>query len=176
MMSEYKGYKIRIENDQDVESPREWDNLGMMVCFHRRYQLGDKKHGYTDPEHLMNELERVGDYIALPLYLYDHGDITMSTKPYACPWDSGQVGMIFVSDMRARQQLGEGYDRKKVEEILRQEVETYDQYLRGDVYWYSIEGPDGEVLDSCGGFFGQEYLETEIKAIIDAEVQRCQSV
>ncbi|MHC4619185.1 MAG: hypothetical protein ACYTEQ_15685 [Planctomycetota bacterium] len=33
--------KVRIEQDPDAESPREWDNLGIMVCFHGRYTLGD---------------------------------------------------------------------------------------------------------------------------------------
>jgi hypothetical protein len=38
---EYKGYKIKIVFDEDIWSPRDWDNLGTMVCWHRRYKLGD---------------------------------------------------------------------------------------------------------------------------------------
>ncbi len=38
---DYKGYQIRIENDKDAESPRTFDNLGVMVCEHSRYNLGD---------------------------------------------------------------------------------------------------------------------------------------
>ena len=30
-------YLIKIEQDENAESPREWDNLGKMVCF--RYLL-----------------------------------------------------------------------------------------------------------------------------------------
>lgn len=36
-----KNYAIEIHYDQDAESPREWDNLGTMVCFRRCYTLGD---------------------------------------------------------------------------------------------------------------------------------------
>ena len=39
---EYKGYTIEVEQDLDPESPREWDCMGTMVCFHKRYDLGDK--------------------------------------------------------------------------------------------------------------------------------------
>jgi hypothetical protein len=38
-------YEIQIIPDSDPESPREWDNLGTMICQHRRYNLGDK-HNY----------------------------------------------------------------------------------------------------------------------------------
>ena len=35
-------YKIEVIQDSEPESPREWDNLGNMICFHRNYNLGDK--------------------------------------------------------------------------------------------------------------------------------------
>ncbi len=41
-------YLIEILNDEDPENPREWDNLGTMVCFHRHYNLGDK-HNFDNP-------------------------------------------------------------------------------------------------------------------------------
>lgn len=45
----YKGFTIKIFPDHYPESPREWDNLGTMICWHRRYNLGDK-HKYESPE------------------------------------------------------------------------------------------------------------------------------
>jgi len=36
-----KKLKLEIEQDSSPESPRTWDNLGTMVCFHKRYDLGD---------------------------------------------------------------------------------------------------------------------------------------
>ncbi len=35
-------YELEILQDESPESPREWENLGTMICFHRRYNLGDK--------------------------------------------------------------------------------------------------------------------------------------
>lgn len=33
---------LRIQRDECSEGPREWDNITIMACWHRRYKLGDK--------------------------------------------------------------------------------------------------------------------------------------
>lgn len=137
--------KLSIVYDNTIcENPREWHNLGTMVCWYRRYGLGDE-HNYDSPtefyvdlvkklyknsKKVINVLIKEGmvkikdfdkdeqediDYlvenlskdnleylisisdelIILPLYLYDHGGITIKTNPFSCPWDSGQVGWIY---------------------------------------------------------------------------------
>lgn len=35
--------RVKIEDDNTPESPRDWDNLGTMVCWHRNYNLGDEQ-------------------------------------------------------------------------------------------------------------------------------------
>ncbi len=178
-------HKLIVRYDEYAESPREWYNLGKMVCFHGRYTLGDE-HNYNSPEvffldllensqdelladdgftsrlyyfwkqeivdngdladglaiqflgimedetypklgdefpaarfgrmiaeadsawideflndaeegELQDILDSLDKYIILPLFLYDHSGITMSTGPFSCPWDSGQVGWIYAS-------------------------------------------------------------------------------
>ena len=44
-----KDLVLSIIQDVDAEDPRNWDNLGTMICFHRRYSLGDK-HDYSCSE------------------------------------------------------------------------------------------------------------------------------
>lgn len=46
---------IRMEQDEDAESPREWDNIGKMICWHSRYNLGDK-HSYSEPRGFLEDL------------------------------------------------------------------------------------------------------------------------
>ena len=47
----YKGYTIRIEQDKHPVHPRrDCDPYGTMVCFHRRYDLGDK-HDYRHEDY-----------------------------------------------------------------------------------------------------------------------------
>ncbi len=59
--------------------------------------------------------------------------------------------------------------RERAEEIIDGEVNVYDQYLRGDVYCYTLyeeqpaeegEEPDWEEIDSCCGFYGDDVLES----------------
>lgn len=166
---------IRIELDEHPESPREWDNLGRMVCMHRRYVLGDE-HDYREEqfsgwEELREELERKeGAVVILPLFLYDHSGITMNTTGFSCPWDSGQVGFIYAR----KEDILKWFNRKRLSkalleraaEILVNEVNTYDQYLTGDVWGYIIEGDDGEHIDSCWGFFGRDYCEQEAQEAV----------
>ena len=157
---EYKGYTIEIENDECSESPRDWDNLGTMVCFHGRYRLGDK-HDFRGPEDFLEYL-KTEKCLVLPLYLYDHSDISISTGSFVgraqhAEWDSGQVGWIYVTYGKIREECGRKYITRRllgyVTKYLVQEIGTYDQYLRGDVYGYSIK----DIGDSCWGFYGYDH-------------------
>ena len=55
------GVKVHIhrdDHDTDFANPRANDNLGVMVCFHRRYNLGDK-HDFKEPEDFVRSLARM---------------------------------------------------------------------------------------------------------------------
>lgn len=179
----YKGYTIQIEQDTDSLNPREdFDNLGSMVCFHRKYTLGDKKE-FSSPESFKEWLKaNEKDLVLLPLYLLDHSGITISTDSErfrACDpqgWDWGRVGVIYVSKEKIRKEysLKRNVTKARIEQVknlLRSEVKTYDDYLTGNVYGYTIKAPDGEDLDdACWGFFGDPKdsgLIEEAKAAID---------
>lgn len=168
---DYKNYNIRIEQDTDPMSPRDWDNLGTMFFLHVRYALGDK-HKLSASK--IQEIASDPDYIVLPVYIYDHSGITISTYPFSCPWDSGQLGIIAVSKEKVRKEYSWKVITKsrikKIETYLRNEVATYDQYLRGDVYGFIIE-KDGEQIDSCWGFYGHEYCLDEAKSIVDHTIK-----
>jgi hypothetical protein len=142
-------YVFNIIRDPEPRNPREeCVNFGTMACWHRRYRLGDEQ-----PEEY---LRGISDAIVLPIYLYDHSDIAISTAPFSCPWDSGQVGFISVSKAKVREEFGvkriTAKVREKAEEILRGEVKDYDKYLRGEVWAFEIkELPElPELLDRLG--------------------------
>ena len=161
-----KKFELEVVQDTDPESPRTWDNLGTMICFHKRYELGDKTDYRTEDYDSWEELKEgiiknEGEVVILPLYLYDHSGITISTSPFGCNWDSGRIGFIFVSKYKIKK---EGIDETKVEEYLKGEVETYDQYLTGEVYRYSIYEIETcslghehkNLVEGCGSFYGSE--------------------
>lgn len=176
---EYKGYTIKVYPDDNPIDPRENDNLGTMVCFHRRYNLGDKHNldsgdfnGWQEIyNYIKNELQ---GYIILPLYLYDHSGISMSTNrsyPYNDQWDAGQVGFIYIS----KADICREYSVKRISPQLKDrvtdyligEVKAYDNYIRGNVYGYVIEDQEGNNFDSCWGYDDYDYMIKECQDIID---------
>lgn len=212
------GRKLRlvIEQEQSPEDPRSWDNLGTMLCYNRYYQLGDcntnretelqlaeicRKYGKSDEEiDEMTFAEEVqfilnqDNVCGLPLWLYDHSSISISTG-LVCPWDSSFVGLIFVEkDFYLAQMClkdEEGW-KEKAKETLKGEVETYSDFLEGNVYMWTLYEPvvvirqsmdgkelsrkideEGEMVDSMGGFYDptlkdiEEYFGFEI-----AEIER----
>lgn len=158
---------VEISQDDDAMNPRtDFDNFGTMVCWHRRYELGDDQPS-SSPSDYENSLPK--DVIKLPLYLYDHSGITMKTTPFSCPWDSGQVGFIFVTLENVRKEFGvkrvSKNIRTKCEDILRSEVATYDSYISGDVWIVAEKAASGIVLYACGGFYGYDSAKEEAERI-----------
>ena len=166
-----RGY---IVLDVDPANPRtEWDNAGHMVCWHNRSVLGDV-HKFSDNDDFWETAnEWSGDdriAVILNVYAYEHGGITVSTSPFTCLWDSGQVGYIYLTRGDILKEWGykrlNAARRAKLYEYLKAEVETYNQYLTGDVYGYVIVGGSSDG-DSCWGFYGIDYIKEEVKAILE---------
>ena len=158
------GLTLIVSADPDPVNPRaEFEQLGTLVCWHRRYALSDK-HYWESPEGFETAMQ-TRPHIRLPVFMYDHSGITIATTPFSCPWDSGQIGWIFVEWTKLRAAFPKLRRRADLEaegqRVLRAEIAEYDQFLTGDVWCVRIETPDGDVRDSCCGFFGSEYAIEE---------------
>ena len=171
-----QGLKAYIYQDMDPVNPRiDYDNLGTIVCWHRRYSLtdlnlpdfveGPEKY---DPTEWAEEFLKADDIISLPIYMYDHSGITINTTGFSCRWDSGQVGWIFVSRAKAQKEWGAEITDEDIKFSLNQEIETYDQYLKGDIYGVVVEqdAPCKECghneptrLDEVWGVYGYDEIE-----------------
>ena len=170
---QYKGHTIELQQDDDAESPREWDNVGEILYTSSRYNLGDRR---TTREEI-EEIVKRDDVIWLPVYAYIHSGTRLNTTSFHCPWDSGQCGIIWCTKERAVKECGKTRCTKKViaqvEKYMAGEVETLDQFFNGEVVGYVVEGP--LCNDSCGGFFPDageyskryDYAISEAKANID---------
>jgi len=178
------GLTARIELDPEPQNPRDADNLGTMICLHRRYSLGDE-HDYRSEDHggwADLEAHILRDHpgaVVLPIYMMDHSGLSMSTTDHwfrqwdSAGWDWGQVGHIYAPAETIRHEYGVNRRvsrklRAQVEDVLRAEVEEYDLYLRGEAYAFTVQTADGEVLDSCGGFLGLQHAIVEARASAEA--------
>lgn len=170
------GLTIKIYRDDDPLNPRtEWDNLGTMACFHRRYNLGDK-HEFSNDDELVEFLKtNAKKIIALPLYLYDHSGLSISTGSFNDPWDSGQVGYIYVTYETIKKEYGKVTKKTKTQalSVLEGEVKIYSAYLEGSVYGYVIEDTAGNNLDSVWGYIETDCIEKsyvlqDARSIVDS--------
>ncbi len=177
---EYRGFNINVEQDENAESPREWDNMGKMVCLHNRYNLGDK-HDFKDGDEVMAYIKKV-KAVWLPLYLYDHSGLTMNTTGFQCPWDSGQVGVIYMTPEEIEKEYPKAKHPDQIDkakDYMKNEVRTYDDYLTGSVYGYTIEPKETnkgiECDDACWGYYGddgEKYMIETAKESIDYAIKQ----
>lgn len=182
MKEEYKGYTIDIVQHEDAESPREWDNLGHMIYSHRNYALGDEEIDTDDFDNweaihnwLMKERKAV---LVLPLRIYDHSGISMSTTteyPYNDRWDSSMVGFIYTTKEDIQRFLTVKQLTKPIlkqaQSLLVGEVKTYSQFLSGEVYGYTIQDEYKEDLSSCWGFYGYKACIKEAREQVDYYIE-----
>lgn len=157
-----KELTLKIEVDQycDIESPIECQEDFIFLSNHRDYKsinthyeidsfINDET-GELDFEDIKNTLGNVEIY---PVFAYIHSGIALSlgrSYPFDCQFDSGLFGLFicpkdFFKDFKAVSSF----------------IESYGQWLNGEVYYYYIEDSEGEVIDSCGGFIGYEHCEQE---------------
>lgn len=177
--------KVEFYRDECLDSPREWDNLGKMVCFHNRYGLPNetnyKEDDFKSWVELRTKICSDNDIeIILPIYMYDHSGITIKTTPFSCHWDSGQIGYIYVTKNEILKNFGKKTMTKallkKAEEILKNEINIYDKYLTGDVYGFAIiktticeccKAKSYETIERIGGFYDYEEMKKEALAYLN---------
>lgn len=187
-----------VPDDNPMNPVEKFDMLGKQVYWHRRMNLGHcwketnkyspqewlenqlpdftfedwaNTHPHTGQEyfaHLMKLFEK--NNLVIPVHAYEHGGITISASGRRAGWDSfdsGQLGFVYVSHEDIIKEYG-SLDLERAEKSLRGEVETYDDYLTGQVYGYIIEDENDEQLDSCWGFIGDyKYCLEEAKSAAD---------
>ena len=150
--------RIEIGYESDPENPREWDNLGTMVCKHSRYNLGDHI-----PDERIESFDALTRYYAgtsgvfLPLYLLDHSGLALRTYRGSeyMGWDTSLLGIIYVTKAEIVADYGDDSpeSRARALDVLAGEVKTYGAYVDGEVYEWAIYDAEGEMVNGCGGYY-----------------------
>jgi len=161
--------QLAMEADPTLEDKIDyWENgIGWRRLSIKYSNFNDNKAFDACEERIKSLIEKAirKYYVILPLYLYDHSGITISTGSFSCPWDSGQIGYIYISI----ENILKEFNRKKISKKLRQKaidlmrgnVNSYDDYLTGSIYGYMVEPTDEnkeiKCDDSCWGFYGYDH-------------------
>ena len=178
---EHAGFRVSIYQDEHEEGPGQWGNgkaEGIFLrAYHRQFHVDGVERGITSRRgRAMSQDEAIeffnahknarGPWRVYPLYAYIHSGVCLSLGSDPSGgfdpggWDTSHLGFIAV---RKRDFPGKERARKAAESL----VETWNQYLSGDVYGYVVEarvpdadGDEGdatyEEVDSCWGCYGIE--------------------
>jgi hypothetical protein len=112
---------------------------------------------------------RLGGVVIRPVWLLDHSGLYLRlgnsfSDVDPGEWDSGILGFAFITKDDI---LREGFqvDEKGLawaRNIVEAEFEIYAAYVENEVYGYEVEDPEGNDVDSCWGFYGEDGMAEAI--------------
>ncbi len=180
----YKGYVINIYQDMDTESPKDWGNDD--ICGWSKHFTVDNKHinqgvfgalmGFEGFEEFKSEAKIVSKkFHIFGVDAYVHSGIALSLHGEGMRdrWDTSEyVGCVLVEKKETK-------SRKMAEKIAKGIVGTWNEYLNGEVYGFTISKRatcptckhiNEEMIDSLWGIYGdyRDNALVEAKSYIDA--------
>lgn len=129
-------HRIVIHEDGGKDFLLEYKEY-MFCGRHRSYNFNDTDldaYDYDTKEELEEAIkERYKGATILPLYMYEHSGIALSTTPFSCPWDSGRLGFVIMTKEMAQDRGLE--TKEQIEEAIRNGVEYWNK-VESETYWY----------------------------------------
>ncbi len=160
-----KGLTLHIEIDEYPPDLRSDGGLNTMLCWHRRYNLGDKN-PYESSRDFYSDKELQDSIFAIrKVFMLDHSGLSFSSAPFTAVdpqgWDSGVIGVIYIAKDNAKRIYGDLSEesKQKADNDLIAEIDEYDRYHNTQYYNYYIEDGEGNPLDASGGYYGDSMTE-----------------
>lgn len=163
---EYRGYEIEVCYDTDASSPDDWGNDESFIVYdHRQFCVRRKGFDARDIFEHTSEVGRMfyDGYYVFPLYAYIHSGVSLSLGSGSDKWDTSMSGFVLVKREKGC------WSKQKAEKYAEGLVESWNEYLSGEVYGYNSE------VGGCWGFYGDEGMKQmieEAKSEIDHYVKR----
>jgi hypothetical protein len=185
------GYSIEFHQDEDAGNPlKEFDCEPTLVLHERAEQhfgwttdedWGRKLNGALDRVRVRHDkaasLALIARWlrvfhdvpVALPVGAGEHsgtwvylGSGSDQFDPQG--WDSGWIGWFFVTGKELVEDWGhkpEDLTTERVTELLEGSFGTFKAYVAGEVYGWVALDPEGDTIQSCWGFYGDDEIEED---------------
>lgn len=176
---------VRVEHDQDTESPLEHDCFSLQSGFENSHKMAELCAEFMEDD---NRLAGK-DFWMLSCYRHGGESWSLLNEGYQCQWDTTRyAGVLYLKNPKDRDQWKDHkVDGKQwtSTDAARSIIETYNQWASGDCWWYRIEveeetnvegccskcgTPDVNWYersmnewDSCGGFIGLEHCLDDLE-------------
>jgi hypothetical protein len=180
----YKGYFIKIDNDNEcMENPDDWGNEDSFLVYdHRDFEI--KREGF-DPGDIYEQMRETGEpifngYFYLPVYAYIHSGVSLQLKRWfnGLPQGHNEFDVSFKGFVLVKKEKG-SYTMEKAYTIAESIIDTWNDYLHGNVWNFRAEDKNENIIDSCCGFYGdpeKSGLMEEAKSSIDFEIEKRRKV
>jgi len=144
-----KGFRIHTEEEitlfyDDFMSYKNFTLAG----YSRNYNLNETDISKPDSLKELKEIieEKYNVLEILPLYMYEHSGVALSTSDFNDKWDSGCIGYVFMTHEQASET---GITTKeKANEDIKNGIELWNRY--NSEYMYSIEFFKIKKCECCG--------------------------
>lgn len=162
----YRGMSIKIYFDESAESPASWDNPDAFLCSdYRDLRVNSESIFAADCRDAINADEwTLNGFHIFPVCIYDHSGIALVLGVmHGRNFSNGRAFVCVKHN-----------DASSAERIAKGVVEEWNMYLSGHVYGFVAEDEDGEMIESCWGFYGDSGIEqaiSEAKSAIDCELE-----
>lgn len=166
-----------IRYDNDSESPRSWDNLGYFYSksnkskspdgndsdiYNIMIETGEEARNLTEHMELMtkriNEETSEKVLAIYPVVKYEHSSVNYSLGS-KMGFDFSNNGFYIVTD-KTRKVLGT--PKKSFEKVIAQELKEYTAWVNGEVYSFTLYDMQGNIVDSCSGYYDIEDIRNEL--------------
>jgi hypothetical protein len=159
---------VRVSYDGDLECPTDSECTWSLYSLCRRHTnfitpSKDDEFGLAAGEMSEDLRKKFKSGLAHWLSYYEHGNCWWGRSDGYTPagveftWDGRRKAGLLVwehdpSEIGAKTYKARARDADAF-------LEAYSCWANGDGFWYSIETRDGDIIDSCGGFYGNNVDE-----------------
>ena len=100
--------------------------------------------------------------LVVPVSMMDHSGVSYWLGGGASVfdpggWDSGTCGFMVCTQAMLNESGNPEWTDEEIRKGMAEEVKYYSQWASGDVWGYVITDVNGDEVDSCWGFIGQEW-------------------
>jgi len=167
---------LDIRYDIGGDSPRDWTNLGHFITVDYLHRSPDSNKDLEDivgdtgdlatssDDHIAKiteEIEKQLDEKVLAIYpvtKYDHSRVSYSLG-ITMGFDNSNNGFYIITEKSQKEM---GTKEKDFRQVIESEIDTYNKFINGEIFSYILYNDDGDMVDSCGGFYALEDIREQL--------------
>lgn len=105
-----------------------------------------------------------GALVIRPVSCTDHSGLYFNLGGPQDPWDSGLCGMMVFTEEHVEKWGNTDWTEDGIVEQMEAELEQHEEWGLGSCYGYRVEDRNGNEVDSCWGYVGDDAIDEAVKA------------